>query len=132
MKNPRLIIAIVSTLLDETIIVAVIILGLPKLGVQLPLFVIILICSGFLIWAVGLYTIGSKILRKKPLPGFTNMVGVEGRVVKRLAPQGFIRVQGELWESRAENGVIEAGTDIVVVSQNGLKLVVRQKTPTVL
>ena len=127
MKNPRLIIAIVSSLLDEAIIVAVIILGLPRLGVQLPLFVIILICSGFLIWAVGLYTIGSKILRKKPLPGFTNMVGVEGRVVKRLAPQGFIRVQGELWESGAENGVIEAGTDIVVVSQKGLKLVVRQK-----
>jgi membrane-bound ClpP family serine protease len=132
MKNPRLIIAIVSSLLDEAIIVAIIILGLPRLGFRLPLFVTILICTGFLIWAVGLYTIGSRILRKKPLPGFTHMVGLEGCVVKRLAPQGFIRVQGELWESRTENGVIEAGTDIVVVSQKGLKLVVRRKTPTVL
>ncbi len=130
MKNARLIVAIITNLLDEAIIVAFIIFGLPRLGVQIPLYGIILIGVGFLVYAVGFYTIGSKILRKKPLPGFTDMVGVEGRVVSRLAPNGFVRIQGELWESRAESGMIDAGTDIIVVDQYGLKLVVRRKLPT--
>jgi hypothetical protein len=64
MKNPRLIIAILTSLLDEAIIVAIILLGLPRLGVQLPLYGTILICVGFSIWAIGLYTVGGRILKR--------------------------------------------------------------------
>ena len=129
MKNPRLIIAIITNLLDEAIIVAFIIFGLPRLGVHIPLWGLILIGIGFLVYAVGFYLIGSMVLSKKPLPGLTNMVGVEGRVVSQLAPEGYIRVEGELWASRADNGTINSGIDVIVTEQHGLKLVVRQKTP---
>ena len=130
MKNARLIIAIITNLLDEAIIVALIIFGLPRLGIQIPLYGIILIGVGFLVYAVGFYTVGSRILRKKPLPGLTDMVGVEGRAVSRLAPKGFVRIQGELWESKADSGVINAGKDVIVIDQYGLKLIVRPKLPT--
>lgn len=66
-------------------------------------------------------------MRKKPLPGFTTMVGVEGQVVSRLAPEGLVRIEGELWNARSENGPIDAGIDVIVISQRGLKVVVRLK-----
>lgn len=129
MKNPRLIIAIITNLLDEAIIVAFIIFGLPRLGVQIPTWALILIGVGFLVYAVGFYTIGSRVLNKKPLPGLTSMVGVEGRAMTRLAPEGFVRVEGELWASRTDAGTIDAGTMVIVTQQRRLKLTVRSKTP---
>ena len=127
MKNARLIIAIVTTLLDEIIIVALILWGLPRLGVNIPLYGTILIALGFLLFAVATFRIGSRTLRQKPLAGLPNMEGVEGRVVRRLAPKGFIRAGGELWEARTEEGVIEVGADVIVVAQSGLKVTVQRK-----
>jgi membrane-bound ClpP family serine protease len=129
MKNPRLIIAVITSLLDEVIILAIILFGLPRLGIHIPLYGVVLICTGFLAWAVCLYSISSKTMRKKALLGSTNMVGSEGRVVKRLSPEGFIRIHGELWQAKAEHGKLDIGADVVVVSQDRLKLVVRRKTP---
>jgi membrane-bound ClpP family serine protease len=128
-KNARLIIAIVSSLLDEAIIVAIIIFGLPRLGVHLPAWAIALVCVAFVAFAVGSFRIGSRTLRQKPLPGLTNMVGVMGRAASPLKPKGFIRIGGELWEARSEKEPIDAGTEVIVVAQLGLKLVVRRKTP---
>ena len=127
MKNARLIVAIITNLLDEALIVAFIIFGLPRLGVHIPVWGIVLICIGFLIYAVLFYQIGNTILKKKPLSGFTDMTGIEGKAVDKLAPKGLVRIASELWQAKAENGTIEAGTHIVVTKQEGLKLVVKPK-----
>ena len=127
--NVRLIMTIFTNLVYEAIIVALLIWGLPRLGIHIPLYGIILICVAFLIYAVVLFIIGDRTLRKKPLPGFTTMVGLEGQVVSRLAPEGAVRIEGELWNARAENGNVEGGAEVIVVRQYGLKLVVRQKQP---
>lgn len=126
-KNGRINFAVVIDLLDEAVIVAVIIFGLPLLGVHVPLYVNILIGAAFLMYCVAFYVIGSRVLRKKPLSGFTSMVGTAGRVVNRLNPEGLVRIGSELWQAKAESGTIDAGTDIIVNGQRGLKLVVRQK-----
>ena len=127
--NARLIMTIFTNLLYEAIIVALLIWGLPRLGIHIPLYGITLICLAFLIYAVVLFIIGSRTLRKKPLPGFTTMVGLEGQVVSRLAPDGILRIEGELWNARAENSTIEVGSEVIVVRQYGLKLAVRRKQP---
>jgi membrane protein implicated in regulation of membrane protease activity len=124
MKNARFIIAIISNLLDEAIIVAFIVFGLPRLGVHIPVWGIVLICLGFLVYAVLFYRIGSTILRKKPLPGFSDMTGIEGKAMVNLAPKGIIKIESELWEAKTENGTIEAGSRVVVVRQEGMKLIV--------
>jgi membrane protein implicated in regulation of membrane protease activity len=124
MKKARLVIAIITNLLDEAIIVALIVFGLPRLGVHIPLWGTILICIGFLIYAVIFYRIGSTILGKKPLPGFSDMTGIEGKTTVRLAPKGFVKIESELWEAKAENGPIEAGARVIVVRQEGMKLIV--------
>jgi membrane-bound ClpP family serine protease len=127
--NARLIMTIFTNLLYEAIIVALLKWGLPRLGIHIPLYGITLICLAFLIYAVVLFIIGSRTLRKKPLPGFTTMVGLEGQVVSRLAPDGILRIEGELWNARAENSTIEVGSEVIVVRQYRLKLAVRRKQP---
>ena len=127
--NARLIMTIFTNLLYEAIIVALLIWGLPRLGIHIPPYGITLICLAFLIYAVVLFIIGSRTLRKKPLPGFTTMVGLEGQVVSRLAPDGILRIEGELWNARAENSTIEVGSEVIVVRQYRLKLAVRRKQP---
>ena len=122
-----MIIAIVTSLIDEVIILAIILFGLPRLGIQIPLYGIVLIVLFFGAYAFIFFRLGSGTLRKKPLAGLTDMVGVEGRTASRLNPEGYVMIHGELWESRAHNGVLPKGTDVIVVDQYGLKLVVRPR-----
>ena len=125
--NARLVTAILTNLLYEAIIVAVLKWGLPRLGIDLPLYGIILICVAFLMYAVVMFVVGSRTLAKRPMPGFTTMVCLEGQVVSRLAPEGTVKIEGELWNARAESGTIDVGADVVVVRQYGLRVVVRPK-----
>jgi membrane-bound ClpP family serine protease len=125
--NARLIMAIFTNLVYEAVIVAVIMWGLPRWGIHIPLYGLILICVAFAVYGIASFLIGSRTLRTKPLPGLTTMVGIEGQVVSRLAPEGFVRIGGELWNARAEDGSIDVGADVIVVVQSGLKVVVRQK-----
>jgi membrane-bound ClpP family serine protease len=126
MKNGRLIIAILTSLLDEALIVFVILWGLPRLGVNIPLYIIILICLAFAVYAVIFYKAGSRALIKRPLRGFTDQVGLEGRAVSRLAPEGTVKISAEFWNARSESQEIEAGSRVLVVSQKGFKLTVRR------
>jgi len=128
MKNTRLIIALVSSLLDEGLIIGLLLWGLPKLGISIPIPITIIIVILFALFAIITFKLGSRVLNMKPLPGLTDLKGVEGRVVKRLALTGFIKIDGELWEARSLEDIIEIGTEVVVVSQSGLKLGVKKKT----
>jgi membrane-bound ClpP family serine protease len=129
MKNIRFIIALVSSLLDELLIVVLIIWGLPKLGIELPLPVTLLIMLLFAIFAVTTFKIGTRVLKMKPVAGFSDMTGMIGKVTRRLAPIGYVKIDNELWEARSSSGNIEIGTPIIVLSQKGLRLVVKQQPP---
>jgi membrane-bound ClpP family serine protease len=123
----RLVIALITSLIDEVVIVALLLWGLPYWGVHIPRWGIGLICVAFAGYAYLTFRLGSRILRKKPLPGFTDLVGMTGRTVDQLKPEGMVRVNSELWVARSQSGVIPAGSQIEVVSQDGMKLVVRLK-----
>lgn len=55
----------------------------------------------------------------------TNLVGAHGRVVKLIDPLGLVRVRGETWTARSSQQ-LEADTEIEVVAQNGLELIVEK------
>ena len=129
MKNGRLIIAILTSLLDEALIIAAILWGLPRLGISIPLYGTILVCVGFVIYAVLIYIMGSRALIKQPVKGFTDLIGMEGRVAVRLGPEGTVRIAGEIWDARSDNGDIEAGTRVEVINQKGFKLIVCRRFP---
>jgi membrane-bound ClpP family serine protease len=59
----------------------------------------------------------------------TSIIGMRGIAKDRLAPTGYIRVHGELWqaEARGDASPIEKGKGVRVVGIEGLTLLVRQE-----
>ena len=121
----RLILAIISTLLEETALVVIVLLGLPRLGIQIPLYGLIILMVLWLGYSVTIYQLGSRALRKKQLVGLPGMIGSKGKVVNTLAPEGLVRIRGELWVAESAGGEIKSGEQVVVVGQDSLKLMVQ-------
>ena len=124
--NARLIVAIVSTLLEEAALAVIVLFGLPELGVEIPLAGLIALMVIWLAVSVIIYRIGSRALRQKPLEKLPDMVGSRGRVVSPLAPEGLVRIEGELWMAKSASGKMNLGNKVAVVEQDGLRLVVRR------
>jgi membrane-bound serine protease (ClpP class) len=126
MKNGRLIIAIISSLLDEALILGLILWGLPKLGIELPISITVTIVILFAIFAVTTFKLGTRALKMKPLAGLSEMINMDGVVIKRLDPIGYVKIDGEIWEAKSNEGIIEKGTNIKVLDQKRLRLIVKQ------
>ena len=122
----RLVIAILSTLMEETALVVIVLLGLPKMGVHIPLAGLIALMVAWGAYSVITYRIGSRALMRKPLVGLPHMVGSKAKVVSPLVPEGLVRIKGELWMAKTEDKNIGIGEQVTVVGQDGLKLVVRK------
>ena len=126
MITARLIYAIVSILLEEAAIVVIALLGLPQLGIEIPFGVLIAVMVVFAILSVLLYQAGSRALRRKPV-ALSVMTGSKGKVVNALAPIGLIKIKDELWEAESVgDNKIDIGKEVIVVGQDGLKLLVRK------
>jgi len=85
------------------------------LGVSIAAFT----AFAFLIYKVA----QTKRIRVKT--GFEALEGCRGVAVTPLRPYGEVRVEGEFWRARAEEGEIEEGAEIIVVGREGLLLIVR-------
>ncbi len=120
----RLVIAVVTTVLEEVIIVAIVLWGLPELGIHIPLGGLIAITVIWAANAVIFYQIGSRALRRRPVSGLGNVVGDKGKVISTLAPDGVVRIGSELWEGKSASGQVDVGEEVTVLEQDGLKLIV--------
>jgi membrane-bound ClpP family serine protease len=129
MKKSRLMLAILATLGEEIALALFILLGLPRLGVNLPVGALVGMMSGIAVYGVTSYRLGSRALKKKPMAGFTDMVGSKGKVIEPLTPKGVIKIGSELWEAEATDCSIHVGESVIVVDRDGLKLRVRRYDP---
>ncbi len=125
----RLIFAILSTLLEETALVVVVLWGLPQIGVHISVAGLIGLMVVWGAFAVFTYIMGSRALRKKPLISVPDIVGCQGEVVSPLAPEGMVKINGELWVAKSAGSEMQPGGQVIVVGQDGLKLVVRASNP---
>jgi len=114
--------AIVSTLIEETALVVIVLLGLPHLGIRIPLAGLIALMVAWGAFSVITYRMGSRALRRKPVVGLPAMVGSKGKVVSPLVPEGLVKIKGELWVAKSTSGRIDIGEKVTVVGQDGLKL----------
>jgi len=124
----RLIMAIISTLLEETAIAVIVLWGLPHVGIHIPLAGLIAIMAVWGAFSVFIYQMGSRALRRKPVVGLPDMADSKGKVVSPLNPEGTIRIKGELWDATSAEGSINTGEEVTVVAQEGLKLVVQKSS----
>ena len=127
--SARLILAIVSTSLEETALVVVVLWGLPQLDIYIPIPGLIALMVAWGVVSVIFYRMGSRALARKPITGLPAMIGSRGKVVSPLTPKGVIRIKGELWEATSAGRRIKAGEEVTVMGQDGLRLVVRKSSP---
>jgi membrane protein implicated in regulation of membrane protease activity len=121
----RLILAILSTLLEETALAVVVLIGLPKLNINLPLAALIALMIGWAVVAVIIYRAGSRALKGKPMAGSEAMIGMKGRVVRPLDPDGLIEIGAELWRAKSTGDRIDIGEEVTIVKRKGTILIVR-------
>lgn len=126
MNRPRLIFAIVSTIIEEIAIAAAGIWGLPQIGVEFPLWATLLIMIVWLSYSVYTFKKGTKALKVGHIIGLPNMIGTKGRVTSALNPEGWVRIRGELWSAKSLSGEIQPGRDVIVTGQKRLKLEVKE------
>jgi membrane protein implicated in regulation of membrane protease activity len=59
--------------------------------------------------------------RRKAQVGVQTMIGLVGEAISTLAPEGQVKVDGEIWQARAEEGA-RAGDHVRVTAVRGLML----------
>ena len=62
--------------------------------------------------------------RRRPTVGAEAFVGRVAEVVEPLLPRGRVRIDGELWNARCEDGEARVGASVRVTQVDGLTLVV--------
>jgi membrane-bound serine protease (ClpP class) len=63
--------------------------------------------------------------RRKPAVGVETLVGARGVATSPCRPYGQVRVRGELWQARCDEGA-DAGDAVRVAAVEGLTLAVRR------
>jgi len=124
----RLILAIFSTILEEAALAVIVLLGLPRLGIDIPLPGLIALMAAWCAFSVITYRMGSRALRRKPVVSLLPMVGSKGKVVSPLAPDGFIKIKGELWVAKSTDKDIDVGEEVTVLRQDGLTVIVHKSS----
>jgi membrane-bound ClpP family serine protease len=122
----RLVLAVISTTLEEVAIWAIWRWVLPDFGIEWPfkyLIAVMVAWAGFSVW---LFTLTTRTLKRQGQAGLPSMVGMYGRVTSPLNPEGMIKITGELWGAVSDGESIAVGEEVLVVGENGLKLVVRK------
>lgn len=86
---------------------------------------------GFLVWmkTFARTAVGRRIILQTPAAqdtsAATSLVGRSGTAVTALRPAGTARIEGRRIDVIAEGAFIESGTAVTVISQEGLRTVVR-------
>jgi membrane-bound ClpP family serine protease len=99
---------------------------LPDFGIEWHfqyLIAVMVAWAGFSVW---LFTLTTWTLKRQGQAGLPSMVGMHGRVTSPLNPEGMVKITGELWGAVSDGENIAVGEEVLVVSENGLKLVVRK------
>jgi membrane-bound serine protease (ClpP class) len=97
--------------------------SLPELQVNVwKLAPVILAFAAFMVALVRLVV---QAQRRRPQTGAEALVGLRGEADTDIDPEGWVIVQGERWQARAEEKV-PRGERVEVVSMEGLRLRVRK------
>jgi membrane protein implicated in regulation of membrane protease activity len=123
MKNKKYTVyAIVTTLLEELALAAVVLWLLPKLEIKIPLWGLILMMVALGIYSYITYRFGKKALNKKPM--ISPDIGSRGIATTPLTPKGYVRVNGELWQASSTGSPIDKNAEVVIARIKGLTLFV--------
>jgi membrane protein implicated in regulation of membrane protease activity len=105
--------------------IVLLILRFLKIPISLP--IIIFLALLFVIAVLVMHRLVIPALHKKVNTGSEGMIGLEGKVIKPLVPEGAIRVSGEYWKARSDDENITVGEQVEILGLDGLTLKVKRK-----
>lgn len=126
MTTARLIIAVVSTLVEEFALYAVWRWVLPEFDIEVPVWVLIVVMVFWAVFAIVNFIFVTRTLKRQTLVGLPTMAGSKGKVRSPLSLEGQVMIKGELWGAKSIDGEIDIGEVVTVVGQDGLQLIVRR------
>ncbi len=131
MRKPRsgrwhTIYSLISSLIEELAIAALLLWLLPLLGVKVPPWLTIAVLALFPVFCYIMYRIGHPTVLYGGVTGSDSIVGSTG-TVESVAPEVFVRVQGELWKADCSGGKLKEGEEVTVTAIDGLSLTVSKK-----
>lgn len=118
------ILTIAVSLLEGTAITAIILWLLPRWGINVPVWALILLIIAFGVYQGITYRIGRRALGRKPVVSPEAIVGCCGKATTPLTPDGYVKVNGELWRGLSTVPGLDEGDEVIVVGINGLTLFV--------
>jgi membrane-bound ClpP family serine protease len=115
--------ALITTILELAAVGVVGFWLLPKVGVNIPFWIIIIIMVVWAAYNILTYRPSKRALDMEiPTPAEA-MIGCRGTAKTCLAPDGMVHVEGGLWKAQSvDSAIIEDGEEIVVVGIKGLLL----------
>ena len=114
--------SLVTTLLQEAALVAVVLWLLPDFGINIPLWGLILMIVAMGTYGYIGYRLGKSALGRKPI--VSPDIGSRGHTVSAISQKGYVRIRGELWQATSTS-VIDIDEEIIVVGIKGMTLLVR-------
>ena len=114
-------------LLDEVVAFGVVLLVLWAFNISVPLPIIIFIALLLGTFAFIFHKVVIPSFHKKQTTGSEGMMGMEAKVVEPLAPEGIVRVEGELWQAKSVGENIALGEEVEILRLEGLTLMVKPK-----
>jgi len=115
------VLTIITSLLEEAALVAVVLWLLPRFGINIPLWGLVFMMLALGAYAFVTYRLGMKALVKKPM--ISPDIGSRGRTTTPISPTGYVRIKGELWQA-SSSSTIDAGEEIAVVGIEGMTLLI--------
>jgi membrane-bound serine protease (ClpP class) len=81
--------------------------------------------AGLVCFAAEILFWNRTVRGRRAAVGAQMLLGETGTVVSRCRPTGQVRLGGEIWSARCDDGA-DAGDEVEVVDRQGLTLVVRR------
>ncbi len=119
---------ILASLLDDAAVALIVLLILWLLKIPISLAIIIFLLLLFVVAILVMHRLIIPTLHKKVVTGSEGMIGLKGKAIEALVPEGLIRVSGEYWKARADDENVAVGEQVEIVGLDGLTLKVKHKT----
>ena len=122
--------SLVRLLFDEAVLVAVVLWLLPGLGINFPVWLLIVFTVAWALYSYFTSRLVEKLIGRAAAVGPEALIGVKCITTMPLSPGGYVRVGTELWRAHSIDGDIETGAKVVIVGINRLTLLVKPSTDT--
>jgi len=117
---------LLSSFIDEVVMLALIILALWYFHVEITWLIILVIVMFIIIFAIIMHFAVVPALRRSIVTGVEGMIGATGKVIETLNPEGTVDIKGEYWKAVSADGKIETEKNVEVVDIHGLMLKVKE------